>query len=202
MPSTSDLPWAGCAPLGKTRSRLSSTCWGHFPICFLRISPLVLNPCRQRTLGFLTIPASLPIFSQFSEKKLWTLYTLRLFLFRYVWRFLNVKSPSFYVGTWNSEIYSSQILRVCKDASRGAYAALSIIVTRALLVLEWLVRNGRWRWHRLFSQRLWSAMWISCNVSCGSCIDLWAVGRELVQGFDVFINYVKLRPLPLDNPLL
>lgn len=37
---------------------------------------------------------------------------------------------------WGPEIYSSQILRVCKDASRGAYAALRIIVTRALLVLE------------------------------------------------------------------
>lgn len=37
---------------------------------------------------------------------------------------------------WGPEIYSSQILRVYKDASRGVYAALSIIITRALLVLE------------------------------------------------------------------
>ena len=62
MPSTSDLPWAGKGPSGKTRSSRFSTDSGHFPICFLIISPLVLKPWRHKNRGFLR-PPSLPIIS-------------------------------------------------------------------------------------------------------------------------------------------
>lgn len=104
MPSTSDLPCAVWGPFRKTRSRLSSTCSGHFPICFLRISPLVLNPCRQRALGFLTISASLPIFSKFSSESLLTLYNFEAFsvpLSLCSEVFKNLKSHFVYVWTWN-----------------------------------------------------------------------------------------------------